>query len=142
MYTTDVCCELCLPADRRWTDTSRQGYATSIARERHHSRYSNLLALLIRVSRFFFICFNAFDVRFSMKRIVSTIFFFLVDPTGNNHDATELQEVVPDQSQDGGDADDEAGFKVKQRSILQAKLTKLAIQIGYAGTVVSDSEWR
>ena len=57
--------------------------------------------------------------------------FDLLDPTGNNHDATELQEVVANTDNEGGD--DDSGFKVKERSILQAKLTKLAIQIGYAG---------
>lgn len=68
-------------------------------------------------------------------------FFFALarlDPTTNNHDATELQEVVPEANDEGdGEAEagegEESGFKVKQRSILQAKLTKLAIQIGYAG---------
>jgi hypothetical protein len=45
-----------------------------------------------------------------------------------------LQEVVPSTSNEGGD-DDSGGFKVKERSILQAKLTKLAIQIGYAGKI-------
>ncbi len=59
--------------------------------------------------------------------------FLCLDPTGNNHDATELQEVVPDDAKDAGGDDETSGFKVKERSILQAKLTKLAIQIGYAG---------
>jgi len=64
-------------------------------------------------------------------------------PTTNNHDATELQEVVPDANDEGegegegGDGDEDSGFKVKQRSILQAKLTKLAIQIGYAGMTIA-----
>ena len=62
------------------------------------------------------------------------VFSFVLDPTGNNHDATELQEVVPDDDgKDIGGDEGESGFKVKERSILQAKLTKLAIQIGYAG---------
>ncbi len=64
------------------------------------------------------------------------IFFYLkLDPTGNNHDATELQEVVPDIENEAGGDDESSGFKVKERSILQAKLTKLAIQIGYAGEI-------
>ena len=63
--------------------------------------------------------------------ILSNQLFCKVDPLGNNHDATELQEVVPTTDNEGGDED--SGFKVKERSILQAKLTKLAIQIGYAG---------
>ncbi|CAF1073719.1 unnamed protein product [Adineta ricciae] len=56
--------------------------------------------------------------------------------TGNNHDGTELQEVAPADPGEGGD-DDTGGFKVKERSILQAKLTKLAIQIGYAGMTIA-----
>ncbi len=63
--------------------------------------------------------------------ILSNQLFCILDATGNNHDATELQEVVPATDDEGGDED--SGFKVKERSILQAKLTKLAIQIGYAG---------
>lgn len=66
------------------------------------------------------------------------MFLCVLDPTGNNHDATELQEVVPENANEagGGGGDDEgSGFKVKERSILQAKLTKLAIQIGYAGKI-------
>jgi len=59
--------------------------------------------------------------------------FFELDPTGNNCDATELQEVVPEKYREEGGEDESSGFKVKERSILQAKLTKLAIQIGYAG---------
>ena len=58
---------------------------------------------------------------------------FELDATGNNHDGTELQEVVPDGGEEGAADDDSGGFKVKERSILQAKLTTLAIQIGYAG---------
>ena len=34
-------------------------------------------------------------------------------------------------------AEDDSGFKMKERSILQAKLTKLAIQIGYAGMTIA-----
>ncbi|CAF1326093.1 unnamed protein product [Rotaria sordida] len=61
----------------------------------------------------------------------------------NNHDATELQEVAIDHETEagggsgGGGGDDTGGFKVKERSILQAKLTKLAIQIGYAGMTIA-----
>jgi len=56
---------------------------------------------------------------------------------GNNHDATELQEVVPKDAAAAAEDDDSGGFKVKERSILQAKLTKLAIQIGYAGMTIA-----
>lgn len=78
-----------------------------------------------------------------MQEIISCfVFIYSLDPTGNNHDATELQEVVPtDPREDvgvegeGGGEDESSGFKVKERSILQAKLTRLAIQIGYAGNI-------
>ncbi|CAF3879115.1 unnamed protein product [Adineta steineri] len=59
------------------------------------------------------------------------------DATGNNHDGTELQEVVANDAEEAGADDDSGGFKVKERSILQAKLTKLAIQIGYAGMTIA-----
>ncbi|CAF4407365.1 unnamed protein product, partial [Rotaria magnacalcarata] len=51
---------------------------------------------------------------------------------GNNHEATELLNVEIAKEKDTAGDDDSGGFKVKERSILQAKLTKLAIQIGYA----------
>ena len=63
-----------------------------------------------------------------------------LDPTGNNHQATELQEVTTDRAKESGDDDDDnnnSAFKAKERSILQAKLTKLAIQIGYAGMTIA-----
>ena len=64
------------------------------------------------------------------------------DPNGNSHEATELQEVTVEGSKEGAAADDDesSGFKVKERSILQAKLTRLAIQIGYAGQRTSEAE--
>jgi hypothetical protein len=57
-----------------------------------------------------------------------------LDPTGNNHDITELQEITTDKTKEAAGDDEKSGFQVKERSILQAKLTKLAIQIGYAGS--------
>ncbi|CAF5227073.1 unnamed protein product, partial [Rotaria magnacalcarata] len=56
----------------------------------------------------------------------------------NNHDATELQEVNLDGDKQTGGDDDPEHMKVTERSILQAKLTKLAIQIGYAGNTISQ----
>jgi hypothetical protein len=61
------------------------------------------------------------------------LFASKLDPTENNHESTELQQVAVDQDQETAGDDDTGGFKTKERSILQAKLTKLAIQIGYAG---------
>ena len=55
---------------------------------------------------------------------------FDLGSTVSNHDGTELQEVNPQTKDSDGDSD---RLKVTERSILQAKLTKLAIQIGYAG---------
>ena len=68
----------------------------------------------------------------ALNHLQFALFLLEID---NNHDGTELQEVVPEEheAEDGGEPDNESGFKVKERSILQAKLTKLAIQIGYAG---------
>ncbi|CAF1067728.1 unnamed protein product, partial [Didymodactylos carnosus] len=54
------------------------------------------------------------------------------EDTLGNH---ELQDVVA--QTDAEQPDEESGFKVKERSILQAKLTKLAIQIGYAGMTIA-----
>ena len=85
--------------------------------------------------------FSSCHLFFEAKQFISFCLFSSLDPTGNNHDATELQEVVPadpkeEEIEGGGGGEDEAsGFKVKERSILQAKLTKLAIQIGYAGNI-------
>ncbi len=45
--------------------------------------------------------------------------------------------MTSDQDKEEAGDDDTGGFKVKERSILQAKLTKLAIQIGYAGEIQS-----
>ncbi|CAF0924356.1 unnamed protein product [Adineta ricciae] len=59
------------------------------------------------------------------------------DPTGNNHDETELREVAVDPDKDAAGEEESGGLKVKERSILQAKLTKLAIQIGYAGMTIA-----
>jgi hypothetical protein len=40
---------------------------------------------------------------------------------------------VADPQKDTAGEEESGGLKVKERSILQAKLTRLAIQIGYAG---------
>lgn len=58
---------------------------------------------------------------------------FLADTAANNHDATELQEVNADSDKKAGGDEETGQIKATERSILQAKLTKLAIQIGYAG---------
>ena len=59
--------------------------------------------------------------------------FYSIDAVENNHEETELRQVASDQDKEAAADDDGGGFKTKERSILQAKLTKLAIQIGYAG---------
>lgn len=95
------------------------------------------MLLILRFSRLF-----EYNMMMMIVKRKFSIFFSCLGPTTNNHDATELQEVVPDANDEGevegegGDGDEDSGFKVKQRSILQAKLTKLAIQIGYAGQFV------
>jgi len=57
----------------------------------------------------------------------------------NNHESTELRniEVKNEAETETADGDGSSGFKSKERSILQAKLTKLAIQIGYAGMTIA-----
>ncbi|CAF2684167.1 unnamed protein product [Rotaria sp. Silwood2] len=72
------------------------------------------------------------DVR---ERLVNT--GLPADATANNHDATELQVVVPDKDKQAGGEEEPERQKVAERSILQAKLTKLAIQIGYAGMTIA-----
>ncbi|CAF0797946.1 unnamed protein product [Rotaria sordida] len=59
------------------------------------------------------------------------------DATVNNHDTTELQEVVPADAKQTGSDDEPERHKAAERSILQAKLTRLAIQIGYAGMTIA-----
>lgn len=48
-------------------------------------------------------------------------------------------EMQPLKSEDGGDADDKKrnNMPKKEKSVLQGKLTKLAVQIGKAGMAIS-----
>jgi hypothetical protein len=76
------------------------------------------------------------DLFTCLSRLIRATYFVLTfnpGSNGNNHEMNELQEITVEQGKDTADDDDAGGFKVKERSILQAKLTKLAIQIGYAG---------
>lgn len=54
---------------------------------------------------------------------------------GKNHEATELQALTTDgeTAQNPENNEKETKSKITERSILQAKLTKLAIHIGYVG---------
>ncbi|CAF1633679.1 unnamed protein product, partial [Didymodactylos carnosus] len=49
----------------------------------------------------------------------------------------ELEDDKPDIVAKVKNADEDSRFRIKERSILQAKLTKLAIQIGYAGMTMA-----
>ncbi|XP_068838358.1 plasma membrane calcium-transporting ATPase 2 isoform X14 [Capricornis sumatraensis] len=65
-------------------------------------------------------------------------------PPGENNEAKQqdgaaAMEMQPLKSAEGGDADDKkkANMHKKEKSVLQGKLTKLAVQIGKAGLVMS-----
>ena len=65
---------------------------------------------------------------FLNKAFVSTNLFFSFFFVEVDEEAIELKEKVNDE--EGGDDEKRKG---KEQSVLQAKLTKLAIQIGYGG---------
>jgi hypothetical protein len=54
-------------------------------------------------------------------------------PEGEDPEAIELNEKKVKAKQDDEKEDDTNKLKKKEQSVLQAKLTKLAIQLGYAG---------
>lgn len=62
----------------------------------------------------------------------------LVVFTVKKQDGAAAMEMQPLKSAEGGEADDKERKKVsvskKEKSVLQGKLTKLAVQIGKAGT--------
>ncbi|XP_028644472.1 plasma membrane calcium-transporting ATPase 2 isoform X3 [Grammomys surdaster] len=60
-------------------------------------------------------------------------------PTAKQQDGAAAMEMQPLKSAEGGDADDKkkANMHKKEKSVLQGKLTKLAVQIGKAGLVMS-----
>lgn len=63
---------------------------------------------------------------------------FLVVFTVKKQDGAAAMEMQPLKSAEGGEADEKEKKKVsgskKEKSVLQGKLTKLAVQIGKAGT--------
>lgn len=56
-------------------------------------------------------------------------------PVAKQQDGAAAMEMQPLKSAEGGDADDKkkANMHKKEKSVLQGKLTKLAVQIGKAG---------
>ncbi|XP_011473151.1 plasma membrane calcium-transporting ATPase 2 isoform X6 [Oryzias latipes] len=62
--------------------------------------------------------------------------------TVKKQDGAAAMEMQPLKSAEGGEADEKEKKKVsapkKEKSVLQGKLTKLAVQIGYAGLVMSS----
>lgn len=56
-------------------------------------------------------------------------------PAAKQQDGAAAMEMQPLKSAEGGDADDKkkANMHKKEKSVLQGKLTKLAVQIGKAG---------
>lgn len=65
---------------------------------------------------------------FSMFYIFRICLLYLVQSQANGN-AAGAEEKKGDTEEE-----EEAKIKLKNQSVLQAKLTKLAIQIGYAGT--------
>uniref|UniRef100_UPI003F77864C Plasma membrane calcium-transporting ATPase 2 n=1 Tax=Mus musculus TaxID=10090 RepID=UPI003F77864C len=61
------------------------------------------------------------------------------DKKAKQQDGAAAMEMQPLKSAEGGDADDKkkANMHKKEKSVLQGKLTKLAVQIGKAGLVMS-----
>ncbi|XP_008853109.1 plasma membrane calcium-transporting ATPase 2 isoform X6 [Nannospalax galili] len=61
------------------------------------------------------------------------------DKKAKQQDGAAAMEMQPLKSAEGGDADDKkkANLHKKEKSVLQGKLTKLAVQIGKAGLVMS-----
>lgn len=69
--------------------------------------------------------------------VVVLLLFFVVF-TVKKQDGAAAMEMQPLKSAEGGEADDKERKRVsvpkKEKSVLQGKLTKLAVQIGKAGT--------
>lgn len=69
--------------------------------------------------------------------ISSNLFFYTPCLLGDEQEAIELNDKKTKsknkEDDKEKDKDEETKFKKKEQSVLQAKLTKLAIQIGYAG---------
>ncbi|KAL4226919.1 Plasma membrane calcium-transporting ATPase 2 [Mactra antiquata] len=62
-----------------------------------------------------------------------------LEVTGNSHHANaghKLSNKIPEEGEDTPDAPKAASSR-KEKSVLQSKLTKLAIQIGYGGTAIA-----
>lgn len=66
------------------------------------------------------------------------VFFVCVVFTVKKQDGAAAMEMQPLKSAEGGESDEKERKKVsvpkKEKSVLQGKLTKLAVQIGKAGT--------
>lgn len=62
-------------------------------------------------------------------------------PTAKQQDGAAAMEMQPLKSAEGGDADDKkkANMHKKEKSVLQGKLTKLAVQIGKAGEFMAGT---
>lgn len=62
-------------------------------------------------------------------------------PAAKQQDGAAAMEMQPLKSAEGGDADDKkkANMHKKEKSVLQGKLTKLAVQIGKAGELAATA---
>ena len=68
-------------------------------------------------------------------RVCACVCVRAVPPAAKQQDGAAAMEMQPLKSAEGGDADDKkkANMHKKEKSVLQGKLTKLAVQIGKAG---------
>lgn len=93
---------------------------------------------------FFLVYFSLFELSLKIRidliriwNISSNLFFYTPCLLGDEQEAIELNDKkTKSKNKDDDkekDKDEETKFKKKEQSVLQAKLTKLAIQIGYAG---------
>lgn len=74
------------------------------------------------------------------RRVFSVVF------TVKKQDGAAAMEMQPLKSAEGGETDDKekkkANVSKKEKSVLQGKLTKLAVQIGKAGATCFQGVWR
>lgn len=69
-----------------------------------------------------------------------------MEVTGNSHNSNadhKLSNKIPEEGEEEADANkpSAAATSRKEKSVLQSKLTKLAIQIGYGGKYCSFNGW-
>jgi len=66
-----------------------------------------------------------------------------IEVTGNSHHGNADHKVtnkIPEEGEDAADGEVKQHVNRKEKSVLQSKLTRLAIQIGYAGMSQKNTE--